>query len=298
MNEKTESVIIVKTSIKIMMINGFLAVIKIIAGIIGNSMAIISDAVNSISDVVTNVVVIISGKFSRKGKDHDHPYGHEKYESMVSMLLGVAILVTAFEIGREAVSVLYRYFVQGVDITEPKLVALIVALATILIKEFMFHFTKRNAKLAHSSALHAQALDHRGDELASFGVVIGIGGSMLGFVFLEPIASLVICLFVGRLGFKIIKDGISQVVDESAPVEILKEMKEIIRSNKEVLSIDELKTRQFGMKLYVDLEISLDGKLSLYEAHEIAEKVHDQIEEKMEDVIHCMIHVNPGKKSK
>ncbi len=295
MNEKAESAIIVKTSIKIMVMNGFLAVIKVIAGILGNSMAIISDAINSISDVLTNIVVIISGKFSRKGMDRDHPYGHEKYESMVSMLLGVAIIVTAFEIGREAISVLYQYFALGTDITQPKLVALIVAGMTIVIKEFMFHFTKKNAKLSHSSALFAQALDHRSDELASFGALLGIGGSMLGYVFLEPIASLVICLFVGRIGFKIIKSGISQVVDESAPDEIVKEIKDIIRSNKEVLSIDELKTRQFGMKIYVDLEISLDEVLSLQDAHEIAERVHDQIEENMEDVIHCMIHVNPGK---
>lgn len=296
MNNKLESDIIVKTSFKIMILNAFLAVIKIIAGILGNSMAIISDAVNSISDVLTNIVVVISGKFSRKGIDKDHPYGHEKYESMVAVLLGVAIVVTAFEIGREAVEALYNYFVNDVDITQPKLVALIVAAVTIIIKEFMFHFTKRNAKKAKSSALFAQALDHRSDELASFGALLGIGGAMLGYVYFEPIASLIICLFVARIGFKIIKSGISQVVDESADEDTIKQIREIILKHEEVIAIDELRTRQFGMKLYVDLEICLDGKLSLTKAHEIAELIHEEVEFQNEEVIHCMIHVNPGNK--
>jgi cation diffusion facilitator family transporter len=297
MENNIESKIITRTSIKIMILNGFLAIIKVLAGIFGHSTAMISDAVNSISDVVTNLVVMISGKFSHKGRDEDHPYGHEKFDSMVSVLLGAAIIITAFEIGKSAVMILYDYYFNRIDIIHPELVALIVALVTILIKEFMFHFTRKSAKLANSPSLFAQAMDHRSDQLASAGAVIGISGSMLGIDVLEPLASIVICLFVFRVGYKIIKTGISQVVDQAADEAIVNRIKDIINSHDEIINIDELRTRQFGLKIYVDVEILVDENSSLLKAHEIAEKIHHEIEQNLPEVIHCMVHVNPGKNS-
>lgn len=294
MKGTNEAKIIIRTTMKIIVLNVFLAVIKIFAGIFGKSSALISDAVNSISDIMTNIVVMISGKFSHKGSDEDHPYGHEKFDAMVSVLLGVAIIITAFEIGKRAVITLYDFIAYGTDIEQPALVALIVALATILIKEFMYHFTKRAAKKAHSSSLNAQALDHRSDELASFGAFVGISGSMLGLHFLEPVASLFITFFVARVGYNIIKEGIAQVVDQAANPEVIEEIKQIIYSHPEVLNIDEMRTRQFGMKLYVDLEIQVDRNLTLCEAHTIAEAIHEHVESEMENVLHCMIHVNPS----
>lgn len=292
--KKTETEIIVKTSVKIMIFNVFLAIIKIIGGIIGKSSALISDAVNSISDIVTNLVVMITGKMSHKERDARHPYGHEKFDSLVSIFLGAAILVTAFEIIRSAGTTLYQYFFNSVDIPTPHYAALAIALATILIKEYMYHFTIHSAKKANSPSLRAQAMDHRGDELASFGAFIGIGGAILGFAYLEPIASIFIGFFVGRLGFHIIKDGVSQVVDEAADEEVVTSIQKVISEFPEVYKIDELWTRQFGLKVYVDLEISLDRGLTLCEAHAISEKVHDAIEEKVPDVIHAHIHVNPS----
>lgn len=296
MQENYESKIITMTSIKIMIFNGFLAVIKILAGIFGNSTAMISDAVNSISDVMTNLVVMISGKFSHKGEDKDHPYGHEKFDSMVSVLLGVAIIITAFEIGKAAVTILYDYFWNQVPIEAPGYIALIVAVSTILIKEYMFHFTRKSAKKASSPSLFAQAMDHRSDQLASLGAVIGISGSILGIEFFEPMASLVICLFVFRVGFNIIKTGISQVVDQAADDETVQKIRDIVEKHEIVIQIDELRTRQFGMKVYVDMEIQVSKQMSLVSAHEIAEHLHDEIEAQIPEVIHCMIHVNPSHK--
>jgi len=295
MNKESESRIIIRTTIKIMVMNAFLAIMKIVVGIFGKSTALISDAVNSVSDILTNLVVMISGKFSHKGSDKDHPYGHEKYDSMVSVLLGFAILVTAFEIGKGAVNVLYNYFKYGTEITPPHFVALIAALLTVGMKEYMYHFTKSSALKAHSSSLRAQAMDHRSDELASFGAFVGIGGSILGYHFLEPIASLIICFFVAKVGFEIIKDGVSQVVDQSVDDTTIKEIENVIYSFQEVLRIDDLRTRQFGMKMYIDLEIELNRELTLWAAHEIAERVHDKIEQEIPNVLHCMIHVNPSK---
>lgn len=296
MNEKLEEKIIVKTSFMIMVWNIILSILKVFAGIVGRSSAMISDAINSISDVLTNLVVMISGKFSRKAKDDEHPYGHEKLDSMVSILLGVAIIITAFEIGKAAFTKIIGIINQTAIPEPPTYVALIAALLTILVKEGLFHYTKKNALKAHSSALNAQAYDHRSDQLASFGAVIGITGALLGVIILEPIASVVICLFILRVGFKIITEGFGQVVDKSCDKESIEKIITIVKSNPEVKRLDDLKTRMFGMKMYVDIEIAVDRKLSLLEAHKIAEDLHDLIEAEMPEVKHCMIHVNPYQK--
>ncbi len=293
-----EQKIITKTSIWTLFLNGFLAVIKIIAGVVGHSPAMISDSVNSLSDVLTNLSVMIFGRFSRKEKDASHPYGHEKFDSMVSVFVGVFIIITAFEIGKGAVTMLYDYFVNGVQIVEPGIIALIVAISTIIIKEVMYRLTKIGAKKASSQALKAIAMDNRSDELASLGAVIGIGGAILGFVYMEPIASLVICLFIARVGLKIIKDGFEQVVDQAACEETLDLIKAVVAENKNILRIDDLKTRMFGMKLYVDIEIAVQASLSLSDAHKISHQLHDEIEKRLPNVKHCMVHVNPFTESK
>jgi cation diffusion facilitator family transporter len=290
-----EQKIIVKVSLWTIVLNALLAVMKIITGIIGRSSAIISDAVNSISDVASALVVMITGRLSRKEKDQDHPYGHEKYESMISVFLGFALLITAFEIGKTGVETIYAYIVEGTPIIVPTYVALIAATLTIIIKEGMFLFTRINAKKAHSPALVAMSLDHRSDEFASFGAILGIGGAMLGVPVLEPIASIVICLFIVRLGFKIISVGISQVIDQAADEETVAKIKEIAAAQSGIKHLDDLKTRMFGMRLFVDMEISVSPKLTILEAHHISHLLHDEIEAKIPNVKHCMIHVNPYK---
>ncbi len=276
-----------------MILNGFLAIIKILAGVLGKSSALISDAVNSISDVLTNVVVMIFGRMSRKEKDAVHPYGHEKFDSMVSVFVGVFIIITAFEIGKGAVTTLYDYFANGTTIATPKLAALIVAASTILIKELMYRFTIKASRKAESTALEAIAFDNRSDELASLGALIGIGGALLGFVFLEPVASIVICLFVARVGIRIIKEGVSQVIDQSADEETISRIRDVSLRIKEIRRLDDLKTRMFGMKLYVDIEISVDRDLPLWQAHAVAQRLHDDLESQFPEIKHCMVHVNP-----
>ncbi|XMB71928.1 cation diffusion facilitator family transporter [Mycoplasmatota bacterium WC30] len=293
MDIKEEQKIIKKNTVFTMIINAFLAITKMLAGIFGNSSVLISDAINSIGDIATNVVVYISAIFSRKEKDSDHPYGHEKIDSIISIFLGFALVITAFEVGKSAIQSLYDYFINNIDILAPKWYALVVAAMTIVIKEYLFRKTKKDAKKAKSSALLAQAWDHRSDTIASFGAVIGITGAMFGLGFLDPIAAFIIALFILRLGFKIISSGVSQVVDKAADSIIEERIKEIILANKKVKSLDDIKTRMFGMKLYVDLEIGLDFTLSLEKAHEIAEILHDEIEKAIPEVLHCMIHINP-----
>lgn len=291
---KTEAKIIKKTMAWTMVLNAFLMVMKIIAGIFGKSTAIISDAVNSGGDVATAFFVMIAGKYSRKDVDNDHQYGHEKYESMVSVFLGVALILSAIEIAKIAVKTIYDYVRFDVPIEKPTYIALIAAVLTIVIKEMMYRFTIRNSKKANAPSLKAMAWDHRGDQLSALGVVIGVGGSMLGIVILEPIASLVICTFIMILAFRIIKTGVSQVVDQAADNDTVEQIKQIINQQEGVLCLDDLKTRIFGAKLYVDIEISLDPNMTLVQSHSIAEKLHDEIEKQVQNVKHCMVHVNPA----
>ncbi len=288
-----ESQVIKKTMIWNMILNFFLMVMKITAGIIGSSTAIISDAVNSAGDVGTAFFVMIAGKFSRKEHDKEHPYGHEKFESMASLLLGVAMIVTAFEIGKASVTTMIDYLANGVPIKQPTVIALIGAIMTIIVKEVMFQATNRASKKASAPSLHAMAMDHRSDQLSALGVVIGIGGAMLGIVILEPIASLIICLMIFSVAISIIRTGITQVVDQAATPDVVEAIRNVALSEDGVMAVDDLKTRIFGAKIYVDIEIAVNPNLSVCEAHDIAEKVHDHIELEMPNIKHCMVHVNP-----
>jgi cation diffusion facilitator family transporter len=290
---ETEKRIIVQVSGGTMAVNGFLAVMKIIIGWLGNSTALLSDAVNSLSDVATGLAVMIFGKMSRKERDTDHQYGHEKYESMVSVFLGVALLVTALEIARSAIGSVTGFLFEGVPIVPPTWLALAGAGLTIVIKETLFHLTRRAAKKANSSALAAMALDHRSDVFAASGVLLGIGGALLGWTILEPIASLFIAALIVKLGIGIIRTGFNQVVDKAADSAVVEEIKAICANHPGVLQVDDLKTRVFGTRLFVDLEIAVDPKLTVGEAHHVAHLLHDDIEARIPNVKHCMIHVNP-----
>lgn len=288
-----EKRIIAKTSAATVLLNALLAAMKITTGIIGKSTALISDAINSISDVLTTIVVWITGRFSRKDIDDDHPYGHEKYESMVSVFLGIALMFTAFEIAKSAGNSLIAYWFRGEAIEAPNIVALIAAGMTILVKAVMAYFTKINAKRASSPALAAMAMDHMSDQIAALGVVVGVGGAMLGVSFLEPIASLFICVLIVKMAFRIIKIGFAQVVDQAADQESRTKILSIAETFDGVVRVDDIKTRMFGMRMFVDLEIAVDHQLPMTEAHDIAQKLHDAIEQSIPDVKHCMIHVNP-----
>lgn len=293
MKKIEEAKIIKKNTTITIVLNTLLALAKLIGGIFGASAVLIADAVNSIGDVLTNIVVFVSTKFSKKEIDHDHPYGHDKFDSLISIFLGVALIITAVQLGKDAVIRFIDIVFKDGVITKPLWFTWVIALFTIVIKEGLFRVTKSDAKKAKSQALMAQAWDHRSDTIASFGAIIGIVGAIYGIGFLDPVASLVIAVFIFFLGFKIIRTGISQVIDESADDEQIGRIRAIIEANTNVRRIDEIKTRMFGLNFYVDLEIALDASLSLIEAHEIAENIHDDIEREISDVIHCMIHVNP-----
>lgn len=272
--------------------NSALSLIKLLAGIIAHSGAMISDAVHSASDVFSTIIVMIGVKLSARDADEDHPYGHERFECVAAILLAAVLAVTGLMIGRSAVlSIIER---ETSDITVPGLPALIAAAISIICKEAMYWYTRHYALLLDSGALMASAWHHRSDALSSIGALIGIAGARMGYPVLEPIASLVICIFILKAAIDIFRDAMRRMVDRSSDSATEESIRRCVLSQDDVLGIDLLQTREFGSRIYVDLEIIADADLTLRESHKIAENVHDAIEKNFPKVKHVMIHVNPG----
>lgn len=284
-----------KTAVRVSMVsiigNLILSLFKAAAGIIAHSGAMVSDAVHSASDVFSSIIVIIGVRFSARESDEDHPYGHERFECVAAIVLAVVLLITGLFIGVEAVENISAGNYQEMQI--PGILALIAAGVSIVSKEAMFWYTRYYAKKLNSGAVMADAWHHRSDALSSIGALIGIAGARMGFPVLEPIASLVICLFIVKAAYDIFKDAMDKMVDHSCDAKTEQELRECVESHEGVHGIDLLHTRIFGSRIYVDMEIRADGNKTLFEAHAIAEEVHDRIESAFPQVKHIMIHVNP-----
>lgn len=285
-----------KVSIITIIVNLVLFVFKLIAGIVGNSKAMISDAVHSASDILSTIVVMIGIFISRKKSDEKHPYGHEKFECIAAIVLAVMLFLVGLGIGADAI----KSIITGTYkiIKQPEVIALIAAILSIVVKEWMYQFTMKASLVENSNALEADAWHHRSDALSSVGALIGIGGALIGFKILDSLASIVIALCILKAAYDILKDGIDKMVDTSASNDILNKITDLIKNNKEVKQIDSIKTRLFGSKIYIDLEIAVDKNLTLIEAHDIAHKIHDSIEENINNCKHCMVHINPYNESK
>ena len=280
-----------RVSRKSIMFNVILSLGKMLAGILGNSTAMISDAVHSASDVFSTIIVIIGVKISGKESDENHPYGHERLECVAAILLAVILAGTGIGIGYGGVMVIWRG--EASEIAIPTLLPLVAAIFSIVIKEVMYWYTIFAAKQIRSGALKADAWHHRSDALSSIGSFVGILGAKLGFPVLDPLTSIIICGFILKAAFDIFRDAVGKLTDEACDSQLTAQMRQVIMAMEGVHAIDDMKTRMFGNKVYVDIEIGCDGSITLFEAHEIAENVHDRIENQFPDVKHCMVHVNP-----
>ncbi len=285
-----------KTAVRVSVVsivgNIVLSVLKMLAGILAHSGAMVSDAVHSASDVFSSIIVIIGVKISAKDSDREHPYGHERMECVASIVLAVILLVTGLFIGADALKT-----ITGGNFSEikaPELFALIMAVVSIIVKELMFWYTRYYAKKLDSGAIMADAWHHRSDALSSVGALIGIAGARMGFPILEPVASLVICIFIAKASVDIFRDAMNKMVDRSCDEETEEKMRECVLAQEGVKGIDLLRTRIFGNKIYADIEINADGNKTLSEGHEIAENVHSAIEHEFPKVKHIMVHVNPS----
>ena len=271
--------------------NVALTAFKLFAGVAGHSGAMISDAVHSLSDVFATLIAFLGVRFSSREADQGHPYGHERMECVASLALGLILLFTGLGIGWSGLQNIFGGSEGALAV--PNALALTAALVSILTKEAMFWYTRHYAKILNSAAFMADAWHHRSDAFSSIGSLIGIAGAMLGFPVLDPIASVVICLFILKVAFDILKDSLNKLLDASCGAELEAELSSFIVKQPGVVRLDLLRTRMFGNKIYIDTEIAVLGDQSLREAHAIAERVHDQVEVTFPNIKHIMIHVNP-----
>jgi len=271
--------------------NIILSILKLLAGIMAHSGAMISDAVHSSSDVFSSIIVIIGVRISSKESDVDHPYGHERLECVAAIVLATVLAITGVGIGYFAFEKIVNR--DYAELVIPGVLALVAAIISIVVKELMFWYTRFYAKKIDSSALMADAWHHRSDALSSVGALVGIGAAMKGYPVMEPVASLIICIFICKAAYDIFKDAIDKMVDKSCDPQIEEEMRELVLAQEGAERIDLLQTRVFGNKIYVDIEIAADGNKTLNETHRIAENIHDVVEESNPKIKHIMVHVNP-----
>ncbi|MBP3906745.1 MAG: cation transporter [Peptostreptococcaceae bacterium] len=278
-----------KVTIQSILWNIFLTIIKIFAGIFGKSSAMISDGLHSASDIISSVGVLIGNKIAKTPNDKEHNYGHEKAETLVSFLLSILLIIVSLKIGWGALQSLFN--LDSVQV--PTALPLIVSIISIGIKEYQYRITIRIANKINSPSLKADAWHHRSDALSSIAAFIGIGGAMLGFKALDPIASIVVALFVAKVGFDILKDSTNELMDYSIDDEQEEQIRKIAEKTEGVINLGELRTRKHGAMAYVDLTICVNKDLTVLEGHEIAHKIEKYIINEMKFVKGITVHVEP-----
>ncbi len=277
-----------KVSIVTLIVNIILSIFKLIAGIFGKSSAMTADAVHSVSDVFTTVVVIIGLKISSKGEDKEHPYGHERLESVCAKIISVALLSVGFTIGYKSIVNLY----EG-NVTTPGSIALWAAVVSIIVKEGMYWYTIVTARKIRSIAMEGDAWHHRSDAFSSVGTFLGILGARYGYTFLDPVAGMIVSILIIKVGVDLYIRAVKELIDSSADKETLDRINNSVLSIDGVRAIKSLKTRIFGNRIYVDIEVFVDEELSVREGHDIAEVVHISVENEINAVKHCMVHIEP-----
>lgn len=291
--QKQEQKDAMRVSTVSIVVNVVLSLLKLIAGLVASSGAMVSDAIHSASDVFSTIIVMIGVHISGKQADEEHPYGHERMECVAAIILAVLLALTGVGIGSNGL----KNILSGdyASLAVPGMLALWAAIISIVVKEWMFHYTMHTAKKIRSGALKADAWHHRSDALSSVGALIGIAFARFGFPIMDSVASVAICVFILKAAYDIFKDAVDKMVDHACDTETVDAMKQLIGSIEGVEGVKVVNTRLFGSRIYLDVVIEADGQKTLEAAHDIARHVHDAIEEKFVDVKHCMVHVDPKK---
>lgn len=274
-----------------MIVNVLLMMLKFIVGAAGHSSALLSDAVHSAMDVFSSVVVMTGVKTGYKKSERKHPYGHQRLECAAAIILAAVLTGTGLGIGLRGIDTIANGDYS--HLKTPGVVALWVALLVVFVKEGMFCYARYIARELGSSALMEDAWHHQWDAMASLGGFAGIMGARIGFPIMDPAAGIFISMFIIKAAYDVFMDTIAKMIDESCDIDTIHEIQEIADSVDGVMEVDVVKTRLLGSKKYVDIEISTDGCKTLCQAHEVAHQVHDLVEEQIDGVEHCIIHVNP-----
>ena len=280
-------------------VNLLLVGLKAVAGLVGHSAAMISDAVHSLSDFVTDIVVLVFVRVSARPQDEDHDYGHGKYETLATLFIGLALAAAAVGIVVSGAGKLARWL-QGEDLPAPGKIALWAALASIVAKELLFQYTRIKGRHLDSKALEANAWHHRSDALSSIGTAIGIGGAILlgsRWTVLDPLASIVVGAMLVKVAWDLLGPSFGELTDSSLPADMEQEMMDIIRGVPGVEDPHNLRTRRIGNRIAAEVHIRLDGSLPLSEAHEKASEVERRFKERFGAQSHVIVHMEPNHKN-
>ena len=271
--------------------NLFLSILKLFAGAFGHSQALIRDGIDYLSYVFSTIIAMVGVTLAARKADSGHPYGHERFECVTALILSFLIAFAGIMIGWNGIqTILDGSYARG---DAPGFLAMGVAVVSIAGKEGMFWYTRHYAKRIRSSALMANAWNYRSDALSSVGSFVGILGAMLGWPVCDPIASVIICVFILRSAYQVFMDAVSKMTDQSCDKKTEEAILNTVSRVEGVARVDLVHTRQFGSRSYVDIEISAPSNLTLLEGHNIAQQVHDAVEQEFPEVKHCMVHVNP-----
>ncbi len=278
-------------------VNIVLLVFKFIAGILGHSAAMIADAIHSLSDFLTDIIVIVFVRLSSKPADHDHDYGHGKYETLATSVIGMALAVVAVMLGWDGIEKII-YVMQGNQLESPGIIAFWAAILSIVLKEWIFRATRKLAKEENSKALEANAWHHRSDAMSSIGTAIGIGGAvMLGdsWAILDPIAAIVVCILIIVTAFKIIRQASGELLEESLPKEIEDKIEQIAYQDPLVSDIHKLHTRRIGNIIAIEMHLRMPSDVTLAESHIHANSIEKSLKQEFGNGTHIMLHIEPKK---
>lgn len=279
-------------------VNLLLLVFKFVAGVLGHSAAMIADAVHSLSDFVTDLIVIVFVKISSKPEDADHAYGHGKYETLASCIIGLALIVVGVMMGYNAMVKIVDVVKNGTELASPGIIALAAAVLSIVLKEWMFHLTRKVAREVDSPAVEANAWHHRSDALSSVGTAIGIGGAVLlgsKWAVLDPIAALVVSVFIVVQAAKILSDAIGQLMEKSLPRDVEQRICEIVYEEEGTSDIHHLRTRKIGSQISIELHVRMNGSLTLREVHGKSIAIEKRLRAAFGDSTYINLHVEPLK---
>ena len=277
-------------------VNLLLLAFKFVAGFVGHSSAMIADAVHSLSDFITDVIVIVFVRIAGKPVDEDHEYGHGKYETLASVIVGIMLAVVGVGLAVNGVEKTIAFF-KGEPLESPGMIALVAALLSIFAKEVLYQYTVIRGRKLNSPALVANAWHHRSDAMTSIATLIGIGGAMLlgqRWNVLDPLAAVVVSVFILKAAFSLMKPGVDELLEKSLPDKDKNEIAAIMTATPGVVAFHRLRTRRIGSKVAIDAHVKMDGSLSLRQAHDIASEIERSLKQRFGPDTYMGIHMEPA----